>query len=267
MKKLIYISTFLIYGCALITQKNQLIFSDSLKKEPSQNMIDSVLPNNNEKVILYAEENDTFSFTNAELKQIIKLFPSLNPKWPVNPDISYSFKDTGNVFKELIDLDGKKNSISFNSELGQDEYYILYAYILKKENGDKKYQPERKNLIELYRNINGIFEGLANGGTYFGHQHRRIVGYAEYSVYLYSQIDSLNDYFTKKYDITKQKQLYISSLLQLINDEESFDFNTIDKKGKAERKKEFLEKVNNIKKLISNYFYLKKAQEFQYSYY
>lgn len=271
MKTHIYILIFLICGCSNIAKKKQNISSDILKKEAIKSVKDSISLTENKTVILYVEEEDTFSFTNGELKQIIKLFPDLNAKWPTSPDISYNnsvpFNNSNKISKDILDSNGKKETISFNSELGQDEYYILYAYFLKNKNGDKKYQTQRQNLIELYRDINGIFEGISYGGTYFGHQHRRIVGYAEYSVYLYSGIYKNDNFFTKKYNITKQKQLYINSLLQLINDKESVDFNTIDKKGKAERKIKFLEKVYNIKKLISNYFYLKRAQEFQYSHY
>ncbi|MBL0153394.1 MAG: hypothetical protein IPP93_07885 [Chitinophagaceae bacterium] len=70
------------------------------------------------------------------------------------------------------------------------------------------------------------------GGTYFTHQWGRILGYAEYSVYLLPK--KASD-IRKSYDITKQKELYIKSLRQLIDDESKIDFYNF-KEGKIQEK-------------------------------
>jgi hypothetical protein len=64
---------------------------------------------------------------------------------------------------------------------------------------------------------------------FFCHQRLRILGYAEYSIYLYPK--NKNE-FEKANNITKQKRLYIKSFRQLIVDESSVDFDTL-KKGEG----------------------------------
>jgi hypothetical protein len=58
----------------------------------------------------------------------------------------------------------------------------------------------------------------------------------------------------------------LQSLEQLITDENSVDFE-VPPKEKSQFKKELFEKTSDISHLITNYFYLKRAQEFQYSNY
>jgi hypothetical protein len=109
---------------------------------------------------------------------------------------------------------------------GQDEYYVLYAHFLKQRNGIDEFAERRKKLIAIYKNINSLFQHFEHGGTYFGHQSLRTLGYAEYSVYLYKHFE---DYFSKAYGIAKQKDIYIKSLRQLIDDESSVDFEILGK--------------------------------------
>ena len=106
---------------------------------------------------------------------------------------------------------------------------------------------------------------LKGGGTFFVHQHMRILGYAEYSIYLLS-MDQSKDYYFREYNISPQKKLYIASLRQLINDE--IDNNQqIDNEYKLSLKKQLLETVKEIDSLISSYYYLKMTQDFQHSNY
>jgi len=105
---------------------------------------------------------------------------------------------------------------------------------------------------------------LRGGGTYFGHMYTRILGYAEYSIYL-NNTDK-DDYYHKDYNIAKQKALYIGLLKQLINDEISTDYE-ITETDKTKRKKELIKIADEIGYLITEYFYLERAQEFQFSHY
>lgn len=70
----------------------------------------------------------------------------------------------------------------------------------------------------------------------------------------------------KTYDISKQKELYIQSLRQLINDESEIDYETLGQE-KAERTKKLNEIVSEVDRLITDNFYLRRAQEFQYTNY
>jgi hypothetical protein len=71
---------------------------------------------------------------------------------------------------------------------------------------------------------------------------------------------------SKTYDITIQKELYITSLRQLIEDENKIDFNTLGQE-KIERTKKLNKIVDELDNLITDNFYLRRAQEFQYGHY
>ena len=151
----------------------------------------------------------------------------------------------------------------FSSEIGHDDYFVLYTHLLKQKNGIKKNALMREKLVKLYENINSLFQGIRHGGTGFMHQYSRIPGYAEYSIYLY--LDNTADDETV-YDITKQKQLYIKSLRQLLADESEND-EQITASDKIKRDKELARKINDIDKLITDAFYLRCTQEYHYTHY
>ncbi len=210
---------------------------DDLKKETQQ-----------DSVLITTELKDTLIYSKKEFDKIKNNHPEFFARFPINPDQLY--------FNE-------NNYGEFGSEAGQDTYYILYAYFLKQKNGEQKYEKERKKLIDIYLKINSLFGHFQYGGTYFGHQHKRILGYAEYSIYLLPK--DKND-IEKTYDISKQKNLYIKSLKQLIRDESKIDFYTLGKE-KNKRTKKLYKIVDELDKLITDNFYLRRAQEFHYAHY
>jgi hypothetical protein len=195
------------------------------------------------------ERGDIYKYEKTIYNQIIDKHPEFFKDYPYPPELSY---------RSNYDFE------NFSSEVGQDNYYVLYAHFLKKKNGDKKLKKERNKIIEIYTHINSIFQRLQYGGTYFGHQYSRILGFAEYSLYLKPKD---NDKFGKTYDISKQKELYIASLRQLIKDESSIDFQTIGEENKLERLQGLNKKIDELEILISDIFYLRRSQEFQYSNY
>lgn len=253
MKRILLYTLFLLF-CAVQCKSQDISKRKSLKDERTAfyTVLDSV------KII--TQNFDTLTFSKFEFNQIIDSLPCLyNQDIIDDPDISYNSRTTKNTF---LDKNGDI-FLSFNSEAGQDEYYILYAYFLKQKVGEKKYATRRTTLTQVYNIINRIFSRLNNGGTYFGHQYKRIIGYTEYSLYWYSERE---DFFSKKYDIKPQKELFLNSLRQVIKDETSVDGGTIGN-YKVKKQKELNEMVNNLDKLITDAFYLKRAQAFQYSYY
>ncbi|THD34024.1 hypothetical protein [uncultured Flavobacterium sp.] len=230
MKHLLYIFLFIAVSC-----KDQTpIKSNSLPEDKTKD------------TIIYTSWSDTITTTTAELKKVSDNFSTSTIA--INPDQAYYCDD---------------NLGSFNSEVGKDQYYILYAHLLQKRNGIEKYDDLRTKLTDIYQNINSLFGDLQHGGTYFGHQNSRIFGYVEYSIYLYSRS---KDNFEKNYNIEKQKQIYIASLRQLIDDELSIDTNTFGEE-KAKRRKKLNQTVDSLEKLISDIFYLRRAQQFQSEYY
>lgn len=197
-------------------------------------------------ILITTEIGYSLKYTKANFNKIVDKHPEFFEEYPDNPDQAY-FNDNE----------------EFRSEVGQDDYYALYAYFLKQRNGIKEFAQQRKKLIDIYSNINSLFGHFEYGGTYFGHQSRRILGYAEYSIYL---LPKTKDDISKTYDITTQKQLYIKSLRQLIDDESKIDFNTL-KQEKSERTKNLNKIVNELDILIVDNFYLRRAQEFHYGHY
>lgn len=201
-----------------------------------------------ESVLITTDMGDTLRYSKEEYNSIVDNHPEFFDQHPRHPDLLYY---CGNDKEE------------FGSELGQDNYYMLYAHFLKQRNGVDKYALERKKLIDIYMHINSLFARLQYGGTYFGHQQRRILGYAEFSVYL---LPKNQHEISKTYDISKQKALYIQSLRQQIEDEAKIDFNTLGKE-KVERARELHRIVDELNRLITDNFYLRRAQEFQYGQY
>lgn len=212
----------------------------------------SVLPEDKDSILIQ-DYPEKIKETKGEIRRILKYHREFKTKFIQHPNISY----------QLDRATAKDGHVrDFSSEVGQDNYYMYYAYFLKTQNGDAKYQTQRKTLTDIYLGINSIFQKLAQGGTYFGHQYSRIAGYAEYAIYQGAN----NDYYLKNYNIIKQKTWYIISLKQKITDELNSN-DDIYPKDKIKLKKELFETVNKIDRLITNYFYLKMAQGFQYSNY
>jgi hypothetical protein len=220
----------------------------------------------NEKIVIFTEkDNETLIISKNELNKIEKLFPILKSEFISNPNEAYS---ASGEWKDYVNQNGEKEHYSFGSEAGQDKFCLIYAYYLKQKNGEQKFKTERQNLIKLYKAINELYGELNYGGTFYGHQHKRLNAFAEYSIYL---LKNNGEYYHKKYDFRNQKKLYLKSIIQYVSDEESQNvYNQIDlveNKPKAlERAKELEKKIDILQKLITNYFYLNQVQEFENNY-
>jgi hypothetical protein len=252
MKTLLYIATVSILSCNNQTKEkgNTSSLQDTSANIKAVHKIDnSKYYSTRDTLVIPTEIGDTAKFGKEEFNEIIDNHPELVSDNIQNPD-------------QLYNCSGQKEG--FNSEAGQDGYFMLYAYFLKNKNGDKKYSERRKKLIDIYLNINSLFGYFEYGGTYFAHQAARILGYAEFSIYLYKQNEPYG--ISKTYDITKQKELYIKSLRQLVSDESKIDFNATGQE-KIERTKKLNKIVDEIDKAITDNFYLRRVQDFHYGHY
>lgn len=269
MKPIHYIIAFLFLSCSnnfkkkdIASNNHQQTFNDTMivslpKNKPARKKYHTT----SDTVIIYTKNNDTLKFIKNDFNDIVDNFPELTGESIHPPD--YTFSKSA-VWVDLVDSSGNKKHLSFSSEVGKDEYYILYAYFLKNKNGIEKYSTRRNNVIKIYTDLNSIFGELNYGGTYFGHQYSRIEGYAEFSIYWFSRSE---DFFSRPCDITKQKVLYIASLRQLIKDEVEIDNNVVRKSENIKRVKELFETIADLDKLITDNFYLRMAQSFQYDHY
>jgi hypothetical protein len=199
-------------------------------------------------ILIATEIGDTLKYTKTEFNKIVNTHTEFFEEYPDNPDQTYSKAND----KE-----------EFSSEFGKDIYFALYAYFLKQKNGVEKHAHQRQKLINIYSNINSLFRQFENGGTYFEHQQMRILGYAEYSIYL---LPKAKKDISKTYSIKKQKAHYIKSLRQLIEDESKINFKTLGI-NKIKRIQKLNKIVDELDKLIIDNFYLRRAQEFQYGHY
>lgn len=246
MKNTLYILILTTLGCNTLSK-------DTIKRahEDTTKHIESSRKQyyaTQDTVLIATETGDTLTFSKEDFNQIVDTHSEFFEKFPLEPDQAY---------------ERYGSEAQWRSEAGQDRYYALYAYFLKQENGIHKYASQRKKIIDIYTHINSLFAHIQYGGTYFGHQNMRILGYAEYSICL---LPKNKDDFEKTYDIAKQKALYIKSLRQLIEDESEIDFKVFGKE-KAERNNQLNRIVDDLEKLITDIFYLRRAQEFQYRYY
>jgi hypothetical protein len=155
----------------------------------------------------------------------------------------------------LYDHQGDPN---FNCEACRDDYFQLYAYFLKPFNKGNLYQNKRENLVKIFRDIL-LINGKLNNGS-IGHQYNRAVGYAEYDIYLYLHY---KDDYRKMYDITKQKALYLALLKQRITDEVNNN-PEYSPNEKIKNKALLFKGLKDLTRLITNYFYLKMAQAYEY---
>ncbi len=269
MRALTYILTILFFSCGQQHPINKKVTNTDTAKPakeikiqlPTSKLERAKYHTNKDTVYIYSQARDTLKFSKEEFNDIVDNFPELYSMNVTNPDTTYA---NSKIWVDLVDSFGNKKRLSFNSEVGQDEYYILYAYFLKQKNGIAKYSVKRKKLIEIYNTLDSLFGTLYYGGTYYGHQYSRIEGYAEFSVYWFRHYE---DFFDRPYDITKQKQFYIGGLKQLIIDEVKIDNNVLSENAKAERRKTLFEIVDKLDREITDNFYLRMAQSFQSDYY
>lgn len=274
LRKLLFFLTIFIFfsGCKKSENKiivNETKITDTIHIDKEYNYFTDKLEDNKnlvqfidnpklekEKVIVYKDDYDTITYSKNELNKIQKLFPYINPKITIPPDNAY----LKSIFVDYIDKNGKKENYTFGSEAGQDGYFILYAYFLKHKNGEK-FEKERQDLIKIYRNINEIYGRIEMGGTYFGHQYKRILGAAEYSVYLF-KTHSYKYY--KERNRLNEKQNFIMHLRKVIKNKDKQNDVYFKDKREIDKRKEIFEKlINTINNLITNEFYLKEAKKFE----
>lgn len=230
----LFIFIYLLFSC-----KKQ---SDAVKQD--------IISSNDSVTISVDDVN--YTYTKEEFRIITDSFPQLSKKGRIieNPDIVYT---THPVFV---------SNYTFGSEAGQDHFYILYAYFLKQENGDK-YDKERQDLTKIYRAINDFYALINRGGTYFGHQYNRILGYVEYDIYKF-----IND--STRYDIRKleKEKKHFTDRLKKISDRFlDHEIMLYGEKSLQDEKEELEKILDDINKLITSGFYLKKARDFRRDYY
>lgn len=250
MKKLLLIVLLVFISCTEKIDKQISISSDP-KKEKEKKKEQSIHKKfyaKSDTVFIQEGSGDTLVFTKEAFNQVIDKHSEFFRKYDVSdPDKAYH----------------NERSEGFTTEAGQDYYYLLYAHFLRERNG-RGHETKRKKLREIFWNINALFQKAEYGGTFFGHQHQRIPAYAEYILHTEPE-DEIN--FQKTYSVTEQKRLYLESLRQLIRDVISIDIELRNRQQKRERSRFLNKNVQALDTLITDLYYLRKAQEYHYRFY
>ena len=148
---------------------------------------------NKDSVLLASFEGDTVYVSKKDFNEVVSKHPEFFVEYPNDPDATYN---------SIL------SSVEFGSEVGQDDYYLFYAYFLRNTNEmykiDDDFEEQRNKLMIIFTRLNRIESSLEGGGPGYMHLYRRTFGYAEYVVYLYALAREEED-FTVKYDISKQK--------------------------------------------------------------
>ena len=186
---------------------------------------------------------DTFKFSKAKFKLIIKSHPEINLYPPLHPDLAY-----------------QKNNEGFISETGQDVYYTIYAYLLEKNNINAKQL--RIKLIEAFHKVNNIHSIYKRGGSGFDHQKARITAYAEFYIYSYGNIKpNLKGFQKNKVKYIKSLKInFEKGIKKLVNTPE---------KAKTLLLQEINLEISQLEKLIDNDIILETVRDFgqrQYNY-
>ncbi|MGE8426969.1 MAG: hypothetical protein ACN6O7_03795 [Sphingobacterium sp.] len=198
-------------------------------------------------VVLHFQTSDSLVYSREDFDNILSNHPEFLFEETLDPTLSYHLQ----------------HDMEFNSEAGQDNYCMLYSYFLMQVNGEQKYATQRKRLFQLFSKINELFALIEYGGSYFGHQHNRLLAEVEYSIYLMPKDKSE---LQKTYAINNQKQLYIKDLRQLVADETANN-DGIEPQRKLSQIKRLNKVIDYINQLITDNFSLKRAQYFQSNYY
>jgi hypothetical protein len=264
MKPLLCLTVLVVFGCKhkpLPPQNTPLV--DSIHQVVETKTVLPILkrtPNKyhtNKDTVYIPTEEGAMPFSREEWNCIIDSFPELYSDKVLHPDSTYA---KSRVTVSFIDSSGDKNYISFSPEPGTDAYYMLYAWFLKNKNGIQKHAARRKKLLDIYYTINGFFDILYFGGTYYVHQISRIEGYAEYDIYRYIHKKAL---FVNPPDFRQQKAQFISALKESIGDEVNKDVNLITDIDKRERFLELRKDINYLNREITDYFFLGMARSFR----
>lgn len=196
---------------------------------------------NSPKILIDSETN--LVYTHNELQGILNRNQSFTDEYPPNPDDAYA----------KMQCHATQEDAGFNSEAGQDEYYLVYSYVLKRR--DTTYNPRRERLLKLYRAVNEIYGDLQHGGTYFGHQYNRIPAYVEYDLIRIKAGDSSLNY-------TNTKLAYLNMLKAEIKTKLSADVDMDPETAKVLPKK-----ADELGLLMKDYTDLRLVRKFQYSNY
>jgi hypothetical protein len=200
-------------------------------------------------------QGDTFlSLSGAQARTILACYPELIAPKVLHPDSAY----LQNV--PTSRPEGREPICKgFVSEVGQDAYFVLYAHYLKQHHTKHpSLEGYRQKVDSIYNHLNQYFGILAEGGTFYGHQARRILGYTEYAVYCLEH-HRLKDWRDPPF--AEKRQSYLDTLTQRMERQMESEPWRVEAHQKLRRL------IADLKKVLTDAVYLKLAIEFQEAHY
>ena len=171
--------------------------------------------------------------------------PELFRKVPLSPYDAYDKCKSGYM-------------IGWGCEVGMDDYFHLYAKVLKKKSG-KSMIPIRKDTKEAMELLYFIANQLSGGGTFYSHMLARSEGEIEYSLYKFEkgEMDFSSFDFKKNRDsvFRKWKKNIHKSIAKNGG-------NAMNQGSNLEVEKQMLDSLSRMESLIGTPFTLTYVDEF-----
>ena len=128
---------------ARITQDTTLLKKDTISNANAEDEENDDSEDDRDSVqITFNDLRDTLIYSKNEFAKIEANYLGLTGMYPENPDEAFA---QTTAERKLARKEGVNGLPTFSSEVGIDEYYMLYAYFLKKRNGERRYRQETKN--------------------------------------------------------------------------------------------------------------------------
>lgn len=178
MKK--YIKVVLFYCFCLVScgqNKLEDKTSNKFKQEKSEDETASQFNpkkyyTTKDSILLASFEEDIVYVLKNDFNEVVRNHPEFFVEYPTDPYVTYS---------------SIPSSVEFGSEVGQDMYYLYYAYFLRNTNEmykiDDNFDHQRNKIMIIYTRLNRMFSLLDGGGPGYMHLYRRTFGEAEYAIY------------------------------------------------------------------------------------
>jgi hypothetical protein len=213
-----------------------LIYAQAYSQSRQIPKVDHGLYTKEKKLRIYTEIGEKMELSKEKYNLIIDKFPELYQFPPLSPETTYRnsplFNDSSYWNDDRLRF--------YNSEQGQDVYFILYAWFLKKKNGQQKFVKERKTLSDIFYHINYIKCFFSKGGTYYIHLYRTMMAEIEYRIFQISRSDSS---FLESTDFQAEKDTLIKSLKKKL-------FNSTDKDIDSLEKELYTDQTLNLQSIL-----------------
>ncbi len=156
---------------------------------------------------------------------------------------------------------GKCNSrymIGWGCEVGMDDYFQMYAKVLRKRSG-KAMEPFRQSTLEAMQLLYFIANKLSGGGTFYSHMLARSEGEIEFSLYKFEQgeMDFSDLDFDKERSALFRK--WKRNIHKSITRDGSMNFTEL---SDADLEKQLLDSLSKMKSLVKTPFTLTYIDEF-----